>query len=259
MEVNCLSKEPKNCNMYPVVCSEGIIYNIHGLITRSDHKMKGVLKKIKNNKKVITWDPNQSATRTKYWSWKDYDFIELSTGVARATDYIGEIKTADMAQQKIWWDTIKTPNNKIQEQNLTKAYGYLNKSLKIIQGDRKWFSNKPTTWSRDIIIILGTILSALSLIIVVSYFRVTKRYLKVDKKTAQKRKLENKQDKKIEPKTEETQITPTEKTPTEITPTEITPTEINPNRDNFKKEPERSTSPKRRKIDDNVYFPALEK
>ena len=57
MEVSCLSKEPKDCNMYPVKCTERAIYNIHGLMTRSDHKIKGVLKEITSGKKFITWDP----------------------------------------------------------------------------------------------------------------------------------------------------------------------------------------------------------
>ena len=52
MEVSCLSKEPKNCNMILVKCEEKVVYNTHGLLTRSDHKIKGVLKRVTGNKKI---------------------------------------------------------------------------------------------------------------------------------------------------------------------------------------------------------------
>lgn len=167
MEVECLSKTPNKCHMYTTKCTENVIYNVHGLLTRSDNKIKGILKTVKNDKKVLVWDPTKSRSRTQYWPWREFDFIELDSGVARASDYQGNIEMADLEQQTVWWETIEQTNKQLESRNLTKAYHLLKQSLNTLQNEKEWFAEKPTSMVKDILImaavlgIIGIIITAM--------------------------------------------------------------------------------------------------
>ena len=138
MKVECLSEELNKCNIIQIKCKEEMIYSIHGLLTRSDKQIKGILRKIEDEKKIQLWKPETSSTRVKYWSWKKFEYVELDSGVARATIFFQEIATLNLKQQKAWWEKLRETDTNITANNLTKAYLYLNKSLNILNKQIQW-------------------------------------------------------------------------------------------------------------------------
>ena len=206
MEAECLSETPNTCNMSPVACKDKILYNVHGLLTMSHNEIKGVLKEITEEKKIVTWNPNDATTRTSYWPWKTYDYVEFNSGIARAVDYEGEIVGASEEQQNIWWKTIKKTNDIMEARNLSKAYSYLRKSLKGIENQRQWFSDNHSTMTKDITLTIVIVLIVIIIIVVALCYGRQKFEKKQEKGIKRKIKEDKYSDTDEEPSPEEMTI-----------------------------------------------------
>ena len=191
MEAQCLSETPNSCNMYPIKCEDKILYNMHGLLAMSHKQVKGVLKKIVDDRKITIWNPSNSTTKTSYWPWKIFEYVEFSSGVARANDYIGYVESASQEQQETWWRIIRNTNKYIESNNLTRAYFFLNRSLETLQKQKSWFNKDPTLFSKDIAIIIGITFSAI-IVALVSILCI-KRKISKKIKRGTKRKRDDKQ------------------------------------------------------------------
>ena len=215
MEAECLSETPNTCNMSPIACKDKILYNVHGLLAMSHKEIKGVLKEVTQERKIFTWTPQNSTTRTSYWPWKTYEYVEFSSGIARAVDYEGEIKGASEEQQTEWWNTIKKTNEIIEAKNLSKAYQSLEKTLENIKDQGNWFNSHIPTMTKDISLTVALI-CCLAILILILICYVKSKLTKSNKKN-RKRKL--KEDKYSD--TEE-EMEPWEKNASEEPPTKQT-------------------------------------
>ena len=175
MEDPCLSTEEQKCELYLDSCDEKVIYSVHGLLTRSHSEIKGIYKNITDQKKIKIWNPASSKTKTAYWSWKIYSYVELQKGVARASDFTGTVSIIDENAQLKWWNNLIKTDEHLEKANLTKAYKMLQRSIDEIDQQRDWFASHPESFSKDVVLATG-ITVALALLGAVSFYCCIKKH-----------------------------------------------------------------------------------
>ena len=145
LKVGCLTGNLEECSLTKVKCREKSIYTIHGLLTRADSDLQGVYRTVTQGSKVEVWKPQEGSRNTKYWSWKIFESVDLSEGIAIASDYTEDIAVCNVTNQERWWSLIKSSHERLLKMNLTEVEGRINKTLEDIDLRRDWFSEDNAT------------------------------------------------------------------------------------------------------------------